>query len=272
MSKILKKQTLSKDIKLFVIEAKEIVQKAQPGQFIILRIDEQGERIPLTIADLSKEKGTLTLVVQEVGFTTKKLGKLSEGDEILDVVGPLGRPSQVSKKGTVVCVGGGIGIAPVYPIAKKLKELGNKIISIIGARNKEILFWEQELKSISDELIITTDDGSCGKKGFVTDALKEIIDREEKIDEVFAIGPVVMMKAVADLTKAHNIKTVVSLNPIMLDGTGMCGGCRVDVADKKKFCCVDGPEFDAHQVDFDALIKRQEAYSKEECRINKRGK
>ena len=264
MYKILKKEILSDDVKLFVVQAEDIAAKAQPGQFIILRVDEQGERIPLTIADFSAQEGTLTLVFQEVGFTTKKLGALNESDNILDLVGPLGKPSQVGEIGTVVCIGGGIGIAPVYPIAKKLKELDNKVISIIGARNKSILFWEEEMKAISDELIVTTDDGSYGKKGFVTQALQEVIDRGEKIDEVLAIGPVPMMKAVADLTRIHNLKAVVSLNPIMVDGTGMCGGCRVDVDGNKKFCCVDGPEFDAHHVDFDELMKRQKTYLEEE--------
>lgn len=264
MNKIIKKEILSDDVKLFVIEAPEIAQKAQPGQFIILRIDEKGERIPLTIADFSQEKGTVTIIFQEVGYTTRRLGKLNESDQILDFIGPLGKPSDVKKIGTVVCVGGGIGIAPVYPIARKLKQLGNIIISIIGARNKDLLFWEDKMCDISDELIITTDDGSYGKKSFVTNALKEIIDRGTHIDEVLAIGPVIMMKAVSQLTRSYNIKTVVSLNPIMVDGTGMCGGCRVEVAGQKKFCCVDGPEFDAHQVDFDILMKRQMTYKEEE--------
>ncbi len=264
MSKILKKEVLSPDVKLFVVEAKEIAKKAEPGQFIILMVSEEGERIPLTIADFSRDDGTLTLVVQEVGVTTKKMGKLEEGDDIPYIVGPLGKPSDVVKRGLIVCIGGGIGIAPIYPIARKLKELGNEVISIIGARTKDILFWEEKMGEVSSELIVTTDDGSYGKKGFVTQVLQGIIDSGREISEVMAIGPVPMMKAVSDLTKTYGIKTVVSLNPIMVDGTGMCGGCRVDVDGEKKFCCVDGPEFDAHYVDFEGLIQRQQAYKEEE--------
>lgn len=264
MYKIIVKQELAQSVKLFEIEAPLIAKKAQPGQFIILRIDEDGERIPLTIADFNRGKGTITLIFQEVGASTLELGRLNVGDSLLDLVGPLGKNTHIENFGTVVCVGGGIGSAPVYPIARGMKQAGNKVISIIGARNKDLLVYEQEMKKTSDEFYITTDDGSAGRKGLVTHVLKDLIDAGVKIDLVIAIGPVIMMRSVADVTREYNIKTVVSLNPIMVDGTGMCGGCRVSVGNENKFACVDGPEFDAHQVDFNGLMARQKMYRPQE--------
>ncbi len=266
MFKIIKKKILSKDVFLFEIEARQIAKKACAGQFVIVNIDEFGERIPLTIADFDREKGIITIIFQAIGVSTKLLSEKNEGDYVKDFVGPLGQKSEIYKTDkTVICVGGGIGIAPIYPIVRSMKEIGNKVISIIGARNSDILILEDELKKISDEVIITTDDGSKGIKGFVTDALKSIIDRGEKIAQVTAIGPVIMMKTVADLTKKYGVKTIVSLNPIMIDGTGMCGGCRVQVGDETKFACIDGPEFDGHLVDFASLMLRQRMYRKEEA-------
>jgi len=241
-----------------------VAKKAQAGQFVILRIDEKGERIPLTIADYDREQGTITIIFMEVGKTTKQLGTLNVGDTIENFAGPLGVASEVKNYGTVVCVGGGVGIAPLYPIVRALKEAGNYIISILGAKNKKLLLLEEEIESFSDEIYITTDDGSKGHKGFVSDVLQKQIDNKEKIDMVMAIGPVIMMKVVADLTKKYDIKTLVSLNPIMVDGTGMCGGCRVSVGDKTKFACVDGPEFDGHEVDFNNLMLRNRRFLKEE--------
>ena len=253
-----------------VIEATEIARKAKPGQFLVIRTDEKGERIPMTIADFDAEGGTLTIVFQEVGFTTDKLGRLKPGDTLLDVVGPLGKPTRIEKFGVVVCIGGGVGIAPVYPIARQLTNAGNKMLSIIGARSHEFLFWEERMRSISDKTYVCTDDGSYGRKGFVTDELKVILEESKNIDLVIAIGPVVMMKAVSLLTKPHGIKTIVSLNPIMVDATGMCGSCRVTVGGKTKFACVDGPEFDGHQVNFDELLLRQQIYLEEEKLIRKK--
>jgi ferredoxin--NADP+ reductase len=241
-----------------------VAKKAQAGQFVILRIDEKGERIPLTIADYDREKGTITIIFMEVGKTTKQLGKLNVGDSIENFAGPLGIASEVKNYGTVVCVGGGVGIAPLYPIVRALKDAGNYVISILGAKNKKLLLLEEEIESFSDELYITTDDGSKGHKGFVSDVLQKQIDSKEKIDMVMAIGPVIMMKVVADLTKKYQIKTLVSLNPIMVDGTGMCGGCRVSVEGKTKFACVDGPEFDGHEVDFNNLMLRNRRFLEEE--------
>lgn len=264
MYKIITKQELAPNVKLFEMDAPLIARKAQPGQFVILRIDENGERVPLTIADFNRNKGTITLIFQEVGATTRQLGALNEGDALLDLVGPLGKKTHIEKFGTIVCVGGGIGIAPVYPIARGMKEAGNKVISIIGARTKDILIYEEEMAAVSDLLHITTDDGSKGHKGFVTDPLRQMLESDEKIDLVVAIGPVVMMRNVAETTRSFGVPTVVSLNPIMVDGTGMCGGCRVSVGNETKFACVDGPEFDAHKVDFNALIARQKMYIPQE--------
>ncbi len=264
MNEILRKETLSPSVKLYEIDAPLIAQKALPGQFVVVRIVEEGERIPLTIADSDSEKGTLILIVQEVGKTTKHMGLLEEGTKIIDVVGPLGVPSEIENFGTVVMVGGGIGIAPIYPITKAMKKAGNKVISIIGARSKELLFYEDKMKAVSDELCITTDDGSYGTKGFVTDELKRIIQEHGTIDRVVAIGPEIMMKMVCEVTKPHKIPTIVSLNSIMVDGTGMCGACRVEVGGETKFTCVDGPEFDGHKVNFDLLMKRQKMYTNQE--------
>lgn len=264
MNTILCKKELAPGIKLFKVHAPFIARKAKPGQFIVLRIDERGERIPLTIADLDDGSGNITLVFQEVGKTTMQLGTLKEDNVIADLIGPLGRPSEIEKYGTVVCVGGGIGIAPVYPIARALKKAGNRVLSIIGARTKELLILEKEMRDISDEFYITTDDGTYGRHGFVTDELKNLIGNKIHIDVIYAIGPAVMMKAVSNTTRESQIKTIVSLNSIMVDATGMCGVCRVSVDNKTKFACVDGPEFDGHKVDFDLLIARQKIYLSEE--------
>lgn len=264
MNKILEKLELAPEVKLFNIENKEISTKALPGQFVVVRAYEQGERIPLTIADIDKERGVITLIFQEVGKSTFYLGTFKKGNEILDVIGPLGRPSEIEHFGTCICMGGGIGIAPLYPIIKALKAKGNEVISIIGARTKELLIFENEVREFSDALEITTDDGSYGKKGFVSEELLRLINEGLKIDRVVAIGPAMMMKVIAEITKPYGIKTIVSLNPIMVDGTGMCGACRVEIGGETKFTCVDGPEFDAHLVNFDLLMKRQRIYLKEE--------
>jgi ferredoxin--NADP+ reductase len=263
MYKILKKEELSEDITMFEIRARDIAKKARPGNFFILRTHEQGERVPLTIADFDRVQGSITTVFQKVGKTTHYLGTFGEGDAITDVAGPLGNHSHIKNFGNVVCVGGGVGIAPVFPIARSLKETGNTVTSIIGARTKSLLFWEKKMRRVSDDLIITTDDGSCGTKAVVTDPLDEIL-KMDKVDLVVAIGPAVMMKFVCKTTEKHKVKTVVSLNSIMIDATGMCGGCRVEVGGETKFTCVDGPEFDGHKVDFDLLMKRLQSYLPEE--------
>lgn len=255
---------MAPDIKLFRIEAPAIARKRQAGQFVILRVHEYGERIPLTIADSDHDTGTITLIVQGVGKTTKLLNSLEAQDTICDVVGPLGKPSEIHVYGTTVVMGGGLGAAIAYPTAKALKEAGNHVISIVGARTKELVILEQEIGAISDELCITTDDGSYAEKGFVTEKLKALINAGRKLALVLAIGPIPMMRAVAEVTRPHGIKTMVSLNPIMVDGTGMCGGCRVVVDNKTQFACVDGPEFDAHQVDFAVLTSRNSMYREAE--------
>ena len=266
MAKILHKAELAPSVFEFVIAAPLITHRCQPGQFVIVRVDADSERIPLTIGDFDRKKGTITLIVQAVGNTTKHLcHDLGVGDKILDVAGPLGQPSKMENFGTVVCVGGGVGIAPIYPIARAYRALGNKVISIIGARSQNILIWEDKMRSVSDQLIIATDDGSAGRKGFVTDPLKEMLTQGQKIDYVIAIGPVIMMKNIAAVTKPFGVKTVASLNTIMVDGTGMCGGCRVSVGGKNYFACVDGPEFDAHEVDFANLMQRQKMYKNQEA-------
>lgn len=265
-AKVLRKELLSEGVYRFDVDAPRLAKKTQPGQFIILRVNEEGERIPLTVADFDREKGVITIIFQVVGASTELLASLKEGDEILDFVGPLGKKSEIEPGiGTVVCIGGGIGVAPVYPIARGMKEAGNKVISVIGARSKDILIMEKEMRAVSDETIVTTDDGSYGVKGFVTTALQQLVDRSEKIDLVYAIGPVVMMKSVADATRPLGLKTIVSLNPVMVDGTGMCGGCRVQVGDETKFACVDGPEFDGHLVDFAGLRERQAMFREQEA-------
>lgn len=270
MYPIIEKKVLSDNVKQLTIKAPLVAKKAQPGQFIILRIDEKGERIPLTIADSDAKKGTVTIIFLEVGKTTKQLGLLDVGDSLENFAGPLGLPSEVKKYGTVVCVGGGVGIAPLYPIVRALKVAGNHVISILGAKNKDLLLLEKEIQTYSDEFYIATDDGSKGHKGFVSDVLQQIIDIKGKVDMVMAIGPIIMMKVVSNVTKKYNIKTLVSLNPIMVDGTGMCGGCRVSVDGKTKFACVDGPEFDGHKVDYDNLMLRNRRFMHEEgeaCRL-----
>lgn len=265
-AKVLRKELLSEGVCRFDVDAPRLAKKTQPGQFIILRVNEEGERIPLTVADFDREKGVITIIFQVVGASTELLASLKEGDEILDFVGPLGKKSEIEPGlGTVVCIGGGIGVAPIHPIARGLHEAGNKVISILGARSKDLIIMEKEMRAASDEVIVTTDDGSYGIEGFVTAALEQLVDYGEKIDLVYAIGPVVMMKSVADATRPMGIKTIVSLNPIMVDGTGMCGGCRVQVGNETKFACVDGPEFDAHLVDFIGLRERQDMYRDQEA-------
>ena len=264
MYKILSAEELSAGVKSFIVEAPMVARKCQAGQFIILRIDEVGERIPLTIADYDREKGTIQLIFQEVGDTTRQLGTLKAGEALLDVAGPLGKATEIENYGTVVCIGGGIGVAPVYPIARAYKKAGNRVISIIGARNADLLIMEKEMRSVSDVLHITTDDGSAGRKGLVVDPLKDMIAAGEKIDRVMAIGPMVMMRGVAEVTRPYGIHTLVSLNPIMVDGTGMCGGCRCSVGGETKFACVDGPEFDGHAVDFNGLMSRARMYQTQE--------
>jgi ferredoxin/flavodoxin---NADP+ reductase len=265
MNKIMKKEILGEKIKRIEVEAPLIARKARPGQFIILRVDEKGERIPLTIAGADTVKETITLIFQEVGTTTSKLGMLEEGSEILNLLGPLGNPVEIERYGRVCIVVGGVGAAFVYWMAKVFKEKGNYLVTIMGARNEKLLILENEMKGISDEVLIATDDGSKGGKGFTTDVLLDLIKSgDEKIDYVLTAGPVPMMKKVSDMTREYGIKTVASLNPLMVDGTGMCGGCRVTVAGKVKFACVDGPDFDAHSVDFDELLKRTSLYKTNE--------
>jgi ferredoxin--NADP+ reductase len=264
MNKILEKEFLSPQVFRMKVEAPEIAKKRKAGQFIILRVNDAGERIPLTIADADPAAGWIELVVQAVGKTTTDLSKLSAGDSLHDLAGPLGRPTHIEKCGTVVMVGGGIGIAPSHPIAQAMKEAGNTVISILGGRTKELIIMESKMRATSDEVIIATDDGSYGMKGLVTDAIQKLIDEGRKIDLVIAIGPPVMMKFVSLLTKKYNIRTLVSLNTIMIDGTGMCGGCRVSVGGKSQFVCVDGPEFDGHLVNFDEMMQRLSMYRDQE--------
>ena len=270
MYKILLREDLAPSVHLYKIEAPKVAQKAQPGQFIILRIDEKGERIPLTVADWDREEGSVTVIVMEIGITTRRLAQLGTGDSIIDFVGPLGLPTHIEKCGTVVCVAGGFAVAPIMPIARAMKQAGNKVIAIMGARSQNLLFWEDELRSVSDQLIVTTDDGSYARKGLVTEPLKELLESSEKIDRVIAIGPSIMMKFCAKTTEPFGVDTVVSLNPIMVDGTGMCGCCRVAVDGVTRFACVDGPDFDGHKVDWDLLMARQRTYLDEEkCSCNR---
>ena len=245
------------------VKAPYVTKNAKAGQFIILRVDKDSERIPLTIADYDREKGELTIVYMAVGYTTKKLSKLNTGDEIEDIVGPLGRPTHIEKYGTVICVAGGYGAAPCYLISKAFKDAGNKVYMIMGARNKDLIFWQDKMKNACSELIITTDDGSLGIKGFTTNVMAEIM-KKEPVNYAIAVGPMPMMKAVADLTRGTEIKTEASMNPIMVDGTGMCGACRVTVGDKVKFACVDGPDFDAHLINFDEVMNRSKIYKEYE--------
>ena len=277
MYKILKKRSLNPTVTLMEVEAPFVARKAQAGQFIIFRVDAQGERIPLTIADYNREKGSVTIIFQIVGAATQKLNALEEGEFIHDFVGPLGTPSHVKGLKKVAVIGGGVGSAIAYPVAKKLHDQGTIVHTIAGFRNKDLVILEDEFRAVSDKLILMTDDGSYGEKGLVTDALRSLIEAGEKYDEVIAIGPLVMMKFVSKLTKEYGIHTVVSMNPIMVDGTGMCGGCRLTVGGKTVFACVDGPEFDAHQVDFDEAISRSGVYKgferhayEESCRLLKK--
>jgi ferredoxin--NADP+ reductase len=263
MNKIVEKEMLSENVVKLVIEAPQIAQKQCPGQFVIVRIDEKGERIPLTIADADKEKKTITLIIQKVGTSSHKIMRLNPGDLLLDVSGPLGRPTKIEKVGTVLACGGGVGIAPLYPIAKAFKNAGNRVINVLGARSKDLIILEKEMAACADEQIVMTDDGSYGKKGVITVGIEEVLKREP-VNLVVTIGPAIMMKFVALLTKKYQIHTIASLNTIMVDGTGMCGACRVTVAGKTKFVCVDGPEFDAHEIDYDEMMKRLGTYKKEE--------
>ena len=266
MYKIIRKEKMAHDsIVLNEIEAPQIAKKARPGQFVILRVDEKGERIPLTMANVDKKKGTITIIYMLVGKSTKSFSMLEVGDGYRDCVGPLGQPTDIKKRGTVVCVGGGTGTAVLHPITRGMYENGNNVITILGARNKDYLIMEEEMGKVSNEIRICTDDGSKGRHGFVTDELREILESQQ-VDEVVAIGPVPMMKFVSLLTKEFDVPTIVSLNPIMIDGTGMCGGCRVNVGGETKFACVDGPEFDGHKVDYDSLMRRLGAYKHEEER------
>jgi len=270
MFKIIDKKELAKDITKLIVQAPVIAQKAQAGQFVVIVIDENGERIPLTLADWDKDKGTISLIFQKVGFSTRKLGTLNPGDSIAHILGPLGHPSEIKDIGEVYCIGGGVGIAEVYPVSRAFKQAGNRVIGIIGARIKDALILESEMKNVCAELFTTTDDGSYAKKGFVTDVLKELFEVIEKSTHtkypglVYAIGPVPMMKAVCEFTKAYQIKTIVSVNPIMVDATGMCGACRCSVNGKTVFGCVDGPDFDGHALDFDELQARLNLFKNQE--------
>ncbi|MFH0826303.1 MAG: sulfide/dihydroorotate dehydrogenase-like FAD/NAD-binding protein [Candidatus Omnitrophota bacterium] len=276
MFKVLRNKELAKEVTQITIDAPVIAAKAQAGQFVVVILDEQGERIPLTLADWDKEKGTITLIVQKVGFTTKRLGGLHPGDSIAHLLGPLGHPTEIEKIGEVYCIGGGVGIAEVYPVSRAFKQAGNRVTGIIGARHKDLIILEKEMQEICDELFITTDDGSCGRKGLVTDVLNDLFKVIEESTHtkypalVYAIGPVPMMKAVAELTRDQKTKTIVSLNPIMVDATGMCGACRCTVGGKTVFGCVEGPDFDAHQVDFEELTQRLKTFKQEEDKAHEK--
>ncbi len=267
---IIGRQQLAPQVTLFEVYVPDIAVKRQAGQFVIIRIAENGERIPLTIADADAQKGTITLISQSVGKTTRQLAEKKPGERLLDIAGPLGKPTHIEKVGTVVCIGGGIGVAPLYPITQAMKNAGNYIITILGARTSELIILRNKMAGLSDEMIITTDDGSEGLQGFVTTALQNLIDSGRPIDQVIAIGPSIMMKMVADTTREKKIPTIASLNTIMIDGTGMCGGCRITAGGKTRFVCVDGPEFDAHQVEWDEMIKRLGTYREHECRADQR--
>lgn len=265
MYRIVTKETLTPVTKLYVIDAPEIAKKAQAGQFVVVRVYEKGERIPLTIADYDREAGTITIVIQEIGKSTQILGRLGVGDSLASFTGPLGRPTEIENYGTAVLVGGGLGVAPLYPICRSLQEAGNQVIAIIGARSGELLIWEDELRSVTDELIVVTDDGSYGRKALVTQPLKEMLEAGRKIDRIWGIGPAIMMKFVALTSQPFGVPTIVSLNSIMVDGTGMCGACRVSVGGRTFFACVDGPEFDGHLVDWNLLMSRQRMYRPQEA-------
>lgn len=263
MNKIIEKELLNNNVVKLVIEAPRIAIKRKAGHFVIVKINEKGERIPLTIADADAEKGTITLIIQKVGVTSHKLMSMEAGDTIMDVVGPLGHATEIENKGTILCAGGGVGIAPLLPIARAFKEAGNKVVSVIAARSKDLLILEDEMKACSDELIIMTDDGSYGKQGLITHGMEEFLSGE-KVNLAVAIGPAIMMKFAALTTKKYNVETIASLNTIMVDGTGMCGACRVTVNGKTKFVCVDGPEFDAHEIDYEEMLMRLGGYEAEE--------
>jgi ferredoxin--NADP+ reductase len=267
MFRILEAEFLAADIKRFVIEAPRVARKRQAGQFVIVRVYDHGERIPLTVADGDPQRGTITLIVQGIGKTTRLMNSLGAGDALLDLVGPLGKPSEIKQYGTVVVIGGGVGAAIAYPTAKALHEAGNHVISILGGRSRDLVLLESEVRAISDELFITTDDGSYGRKGLVIDPLKDLIAAGRPLGLVLAIGPVRMMQAVAETTRPHGIHAVVSLNSLMVDGTGMCGGCRIITKAGARFACVDGPEFDAHTVDFDILAQRNRMYAEREAEV-----
>ena len=270
MYKIVSKQKLAPQITHLKVEAPAVAKSRKPGQFVVVRAKEESERIPLTIVDSDPEQGTIELIIQDAGYSTHVMAEFEEGQAFQDVLGPLGEPTEIEEYGTVVCVGGGVGTAVLYPIVKGMKEAGNTVITIIGARTKELVILEDELREISDELIVTTDDGSYGVEGFGSTVLQEMLEEGRKIDFAVAIGPILMMKAVAEVTRPYQIPTIASLNTIMIDGTGMCGGCRVTVGDEVKFACVDGPEFDAHLVDFDEQIARHHYYDKEQaCQMDK---
>ena len=281
MYTVVKRRELAQAIVLLEVEVPAVAKKAQPGEFVIVRQNEESERIPLTIMDFNREKGTITIVIQEVGYSSSLITQMQEGDSFVDFVGPLGIATEIENYGTVLCVGGGVGIAPVHPIARGLKEAGNKVISVLGARSKDLMILEEEMRAASDEVVIATDDGSYGIKGFVTHGIQSILDKGVKIDCIWAIGPAIMMKSVANFTRPLGIKTIVSMNTIMVDGTGMCGACRLEVDGKTKFACVDGPEFDGHKVDFDLAMKRSAFFRNEEavaynsiksCQSGKEGK
>jgi len=274
MFKIINKQELAKDIIKLIVEAPLIAQKASAGQFVVVIVDAQGERIPLTLADWDKEKGNITLILQKVGYTTKKLAALKINDPIDHILGPLGHATEIKNTGTVICIGGGVGIAEIYPVSRAFKQAGNRTIGIIGARSKDLIILENEMKGVCDELFVTTDDGSYVAKGLVTDVLKEFLAVIEKSTHtqypglVYCIGPVRMMQAVSEVTRDYNIKTMVSVNPIMVDATGMCGACRCTVDGKTVFGCVDGPDFDGHRIDFDELEKRLKVFKEQELKVN----
>ncbi|MCM1518912.1 MAG: sulfide/dihydroorotate dehydrogenase-like FAD/NAD-binding protein [Pseudoflavonifractor sp.] len=260
MNKIVEKEHFSEKVVKLVVEAPMIARSRKPGHFVIVRVGEKGERIPLTIADAAPQQGTITLVVQEVGLSSGKICALNVGDELTDVVGPLGQATHIEKVGTVVCCGGGVGVAPLLPIIKAMKQAGNRVITVLAARTKDLIILEEQVLPYSDEVIIMTDDGSYGTKGLVTNGVEEVIKRE-RVDLVVTIGPAIMMKFVSLLTKKYDIPTMCSLNTIMVDGTGMCGACRITVGGKTRFVCIDGPEFDAHQVDFDEMLMRLRSYN-----------
>ena len=270
MHTIYSKKTLAPEIKEIEISAPRIAQKAKAGQFVIIVVEESGERIPLTLAGWNRKEGTIKLIFQEVGFSTKQLGQLKKRDSINAILGPLGKPTEIKKIGTIICIGGGVGIAEVYPVSREFAKAGNEVIGIIGSRSKDLIILEKEMKETCSQLYITTDDGTYGQKGFVSEVLNKLFEAKKKIDEVYAIGPVPMMSAISELTRPHKIKTVVNLNPVMVDATGMCGSCRVTVSGKTYFGCVDGPEFDGHQVDFKELKSRLNLFKEQEECLNKK--